>query len=472
MYFEANIASPHFADKAKIKSFEAGTDIIRRRHERLNEALDAYQKKYLRPPERFAYYAAQVFGMYSAAKFDALPAEKLAELAAMLDDGTTFIQPRLEWPGTESVVDCRFLSNEDWELVRHVGLGGSDAASIMGLSPYKTALDTYYDKVGMIADSDRKERQAVFDRGHYIEDRVIDEFCRRNHAERIPEHRMLRRKDLPFMTANIDAICRMSTGELVVFEAKTTVAENFGAWLPGCVPPQYTPQMRHYPAVLNNPASNRPIAGTYIGCLFVKDASVAGVYAGSSYNTEDFKCEYMPADENMERDHVDTIATWWDEHIVPQIPPDLDETDPHRNIQTLRSLEPTQAPEEIQDLPPWEWKDVVAERMEADANVSAARKALENAEAVRAAIDQKFIAALEGRVEGRMPVNDNEYIEVKYSPRSRVVVDTEALKLAISGAEAYGLPPAAVDALNSTIQKKEGNKVFSLKLKKYKKKKN
>lgn len=34
---------------------------------------------------------------------------------------------------------------------------------------------------------------------------------------------MLRRSDLPFITANIDAICRMPNGELVVFEAKTTV---------------------------------------------------------------------------------------------------------------------------------------------------------------------------------------------------------------------------------------------------------
>lgn len=469
MYFEANIARPQFADPEKTKRFIRGASVIVERHNALNSALNAYQAKYNRPPERFAHYVAQVFSMYSASKFDALPAEKLADLAAMLDDGTTEILPRLEWAGTESVVDCRFLSNADWELVRHVGIGGSDAASIMGMSPYKTALDTYYDKVGMIADGDRKERQAIFDRGHYIEDRVIDEFCRRNHAVRIPEHRMLRRSDLPFITANIDAICRMPNGELVVFEAKTTVAENFAAWLPGCVPPQYVPQMRHYPSVLNNPASNRPIVGTYIGCLFVKDASVAGVYAGSSYNTEDFKCEYMPADENMERDHIDVIADWWNNHVLAQTPPDLSGTDAARNIQTLKSLEADGDPEEIQEFPAWEWKDAVSERMAADANVSAARKALEDAEAARTNIDQRFIEALEGHTEGRMPVNDQEYIEVKYSPRSRVVVDTEGLKLAISGLQAYGLPNEAIDALNGTIQRKEGARVFSLKLKRIKK---
>lgn len=177
----------------------------------------------------------------------------------------------------------------------------------------------------------------------------------------------------------------------------------------------------------------------------------------------------MPADENMERDHIDVIADWWNDHVLAQTPPDLSGTDAARNIQTLKSLEADGDPEEIQEFPAWEWKDAVSERMAADANVSAARKALEDAEAARTNIDQRFIEALEGHTEGRMPVNDQEYIEVKYSPRSRVVVDTEGLKLAISGLQAYGLPNEAIDALNGTIQRKEGARVFSLKLKRIKK---
>ena len=46
----------------------------------------------------------------------------------------------------EAFVDTETLSREDWLSYRRKGIGGSDAAAIMGMSPFCTKRDLYYDK--------------------------------------------------------------------------------------------------------------------------------------------------------------------------------------------------------------------------------------------------------------------------------------------------------------------------------------
>lgn len=47
------------------------------------------------------------------------------------------------------LVDITTLTNDQWLKWRMKGLGGSDVASALGLSPYKTARDLYHNKVGI-----------------------------------------------------------------------------------------------------------------------------------------------------------------------------------------------------------------------------------------------------------------------------------------------------------------------------------
>lgn len=46
----------------------------------------------------------------------------------------------------EAVVDISGLSREEWLDYRKKGIGGSDAAAIMGVSPFATKRDLFYDK--------------------------------------------------------------------------------------------------------------------------------------------------------------------------------------------------------------------------------------------------------------------------------------------------------------------------------------
>ena len=49
----------------------------------------------------------------------------------------------------EQVVDISTLSREQWLAFRRLGIGGSDVAAIMGISPFVTSRDLYYDKIGV-----------------------------------------------------------------------------------------------------------------------------------------------------------------------------------------------------------------------------------------------------------------------------------------------------------------------------------
>ena len=50
-----------------------------------------------------------------------------------------------------SLVDTSTLTNEEWLQWRKKGIGGSDVAAALNLSPYRTMRDLYYDKIGVEA---------------------------------------------------------------------------------------------------------------------------------------------------------------------------------------------------------------------------------------------------------------------------------------------------------------------------------
>lgn len=73
----------------------------------------------------------------------------------------------------EVLVDTADLSREDWLDYRRLGIGGSDAAAIMGLSPFATIRDLYFDKIGVTPVIEEEEENWVAKEvGHRLEDLV------------------------------------------------------------------------------------------------------------------------------------------------------------------------------------------------------------------------------------------------------------------------------------------------------------
>ena len=55
------------------------------------------------------------------------------------------------------VVETENLNREDWLNYRRQGIGGSDAAAIMGVSPFCSKRDLYQDKCGIVPAMDEEE---------------------------------------------------------------------------------------------------------------------------------------------------------------------------------------------------------------------------------------------------------------------------------------------------------------------------
>lgn len=53
------------------------------------------------------------------------------------------------------------MNREEWLAERKTGIGSSDAAAILGLSPYKTALDVYLDKISLAPAQDESKRMRM-----------------------------------------------------------------------------------------------------------------------------------------------------------------------------------------------------------------------------------------------------------------------------------------------------------------------
>lgn len=447
-YFECNLpdSCPHIC-AGKRSYFEDTVKVIKARMAKLDDAL----AKSGMDGAVFAKTAKILFDN-SFDLFERMDSVELAMWVQNSYDGKP-IEHRFEWPNAEVVVDCAFVQTKEWEALRHFGIGGSDAAAIRGESRYKTAQETYHDKVGTPELIPSNDAQAVFERGHIMEDRVIDAFLKLTGFKRIPETRMFRSRKYPHQTANIDGIVISPDGRIFVFEAKTTVAENWDAWKDGKIPRSYVPQTRQYPAVLDDDR----VQGTYIGCLFIVDLIVGGLYVGSAYSGEQFVARCIERDKLAEDDQLANGEEWWNTYVEPNVEPEASGI-PKKDIEVIRTYHSGYADPSADAVDMTHDLDMLAaanEWLTLGENRVAKQKEVDAIKERQDAISELFMLKLNDAVEGRINLPDNEFMEVKWSPRSRTNVDMETLKIRFP------------DAYNQCVSvNPESSRVFSIKRKK------
>jgi putative phage-type endonuclease len=125
----------------------------------------------------------------------------------------------------EIVADTAELSRSDWLGLRREGIGGSDAAAIAGLNPWKSAFSVYLDKTGQ-APPDEDSEAAYW--GRELEPFVTRRFAQETGRHVIEFPRLLRSRTVPFAMANVDRLSAETTDSVIdaVVEAKTTSAYN------------------------------------------------------------------------------------------------------------------------------------------------------------------------------------------------------------------------------------------------------
>jgi putative phage-type endonuclease len=146
------------------------------------------------------------------------------------------------------------MNREDWLQERMSGVGGSDSAAALGLSPYKTTYELWLEKTKQLAaeDIDGLERIQF---GRIMEDIIAREYARRNDVKVRRRNQIVKHSKYPWMLANVD---RIVEGARRGLECKNVdgMAFRSGEWgEPGSdqVPEHYLMQCHHYMIVLDYP---------------------------------------------------------------------------------------------------------------------------------------------------------------------------------------------------------------------------
>jgi putative phage-type endonuclease len=131
---------------------------------------------------------------------------------------------------------------------RRQGIGGSDAAAVVGLSRYKTPVDVYLQKLGLAPDDEESEAAYW---GNVLEAVVASEFVRINNELFKHSGDLIKSKKYPWMIANVD---RLLSHKNAVLECKTASAYKSGEWgeeNTDEMPDEYLLQCAHYRIVTN-----------------------------------------------------------------------------------------------------------------------------------------------------------------------------------------------------------------------------
>ncbi|WP_155027737.1 YqaJ viral recombinase family protein [Burkholderia pseudomallei] len=155
------------------------------------------------------------------------------------------------------LVETKDMPREDWLEVRKSGIGGSDAAAAVGLSPYQSQLELWLVKTGRDENLPKPDpedtTEAVF-WGHVLEPIVAAAYTKQtgNRVRRV--NAVLRHHTIPWMLANVDREV-VGNRDVQLLECKT--AGEFGArlWRDG-VPEYVTLQVQHQLMVTGKQAAD------------------------------------------------------------------------------------------------------------------------------------------------------------------------------------------------------------------------
>ena len=135
------------------------------------------------------------------------------------------------------------MDHADWLKARRNGIGGSDAAAIVGLSPYSSPLSVYAHKMELVPPIDDNEAMR---QGRDFEDYVAKRFEEAAGLKSRRRNAILQHPEYDWMLANVD---RFIVGENAGLECKTTSVYNRTDFDGGNIPPYYYVQCQHYMAV-------------------------------------------------------------------------------------------------------------------------------------------------------------------------------------------------------------------------------
>lgn len=183
-------------------------------------------------------------------------------------------------------------------LDRSKYFGSSDIAAILGISPWRTKLDVFLDKMeGRQPVTPAKQK--IFDRGHRLEPYILDMYAEDTGEELIHRGERYRHPEFDFLAAEIDA--ETASGKNV--EAKSTHQFGAKAWgevMTDAVPVYYNAQAMFGMGINGAQVAEFPV--------------LIGI--------DDFRIYRVERDEETVGLLTEAAAKFWRDHIVANVAPE------------------------------------------------------------------------------------------------------------------------------------------------------
>ena len=202
------------------------------------------------------------------------------------------------------LVETAGLSEAEWLAYRRKGIGGSDVAALLGVSPWRTARDLFYDKLNIVAVEDSEDNWVALEMGHLLEPLVAKIFQHRTGYKVYQVKKMFQHPKYPWMLADVDYFVEVPDGTTAILEIKTT---NYNAkdhwWLDGeeTVPVYYEYQGRHYMAVMD-------VDRCFFCCLY-------------GNNEEESIIREIQRNQAYEDEMIFLEQYFWQNHVLTKTPP-------------------------------------------------------------------------------------------------------------------------------------------------------
>lgn len=192
---------------------------------------------------------------------------------------------------------------DEQKKIRSTGIGGSEIAAVVGLSPYANAWDVYAAKTGLRQETPETIPQK---RGRLLEDAVAQWYAEETGAV-LERCSTVRHPTSTIALATPDRIAQLGHDRrlLEIKTARLGLADQWGESGTDEIPQQYLVQVQYTMA-----------------CVGLASADVAVLIAG-----DDFRTYHFQADTELQAMLIGAAERFWWGHVSPLRPPDVDGSD-------------------------------------------------------------------------------------------------------------------------------------------------
>ena len=275
------------------------------------------------------------------------------------------------------------IEHQEWLKYRFKGIGGSDVAAIAGLSPWKSPIRVYLEKIGEAPKIEENEAMRI---GRDLEDYVAKRFEEATGFKTRRKNAILQNPEYPFALANID---RLIVGKEEGLECKTTSSYGSSDWESDKIPVHYELQCHHYMLVTG-------LKAWWIAVLI---------------GNQNFKYKKIERDEEIIRHLIKIESDFW-QMVENKTPPMMDGSEDADSV--LNYLYPKEKPGSVMVI----------------SDLETTITELEEAKAEQKAIETK-ISLFEQQIKDAMKDNEKALIGQKIVTWKSVIsnrIDSKRLK--------------------------------------------